>query len=530
MLKRLRQSLSSWLGGSAPVREIPAPVKRTLEAAAVQFWQSRYAQVKASYDAARTSTEYQNIWANADALDADSAHSKDVRHTLISRSRYEVGSNGYSDGIAQTFATDLVGVGPQLRMQTGSEGFNRMVELQWFLWAEAVQFDRKLWCMAHAKHVDGEAFGVLRKNPKVDHAIKLDVQLYEAEQVQTPYMPYGTKGYIDGIQFDEFGNPAFYDLLVEHPGAVNRQTFNMDAEKVPADRMLHWFKMRRPGQHRGVVESASTLNLGAAARRFREATLGAAETAADFTLFLKTQFQPDSDEMQYAADFSQQEITKRMMTALPVGYDPFQMKAEHPNASYESFHKSLVNEQARPKSMPYNKAACDSSSYNYASGRLDHQTYYGALDVERKDGNTLVLNKTFKAWFDLAVLRFGWLGGNPESIGPGARLHLWDWPKHKVADVEAEANANQTKLKSGQTFPHTLFSDAGLDFEDELDKAAKSFGISVDELRKRLLDVVLPEPNIGGAPGQSKPAADPVAAAILNGRANGHALNGAGHG
>lgn len=512
---------------------IPAPVKQNLEAAAARFWQSRYAQVKASYDAARTSTEYQNIWANADRLDADSAHSREVRHTLISRSRYEVGSNGYSDGIAQTFATDLVGVGPQLRMQTNSEGFNRMVELSWFLWNEAVQFDRKLWCMAHAKHVDGEAFAVLRKNPRVDHPISLDVVLYEAEQCQTPYLTMA-EGQIDGIKFDQFGNPEYYDFLRDHPGAMKGVSY-AEPERVPANRVLHWFKMRRPGQHRGVVESASTLNLGAAARRFREATLGAAETAADFTLFLKTQFQPDSEEMQYAADFSQQEITKRMMTALPVGYDPFQMKAEHPNASYESFHKSLVNEQARPKSMPYNKAACDSSSYNYASGRLDHQTYYGALDVERKDGNTLVLNKVFRVWFDLAIARFGWLGGDPDAVGAAARFHLWDWPKHKVADVEAEANANQTKLKSGQIFPHTLFTDAGLDFEDELDKASKTFGISVDELRKRLLDVVLPEPNQGGAPGQQPSTKDAVAAILRdltnrNGHANGHALNGVGHG
>jgi hypothetical protein len=113
-----------------------------------------------------------------------------------------------------------------------------------------------------------------------------------------------------------------------------------------------------------VPECSSTLNTGAAARRWREATLAAAETAADFTIFLKTQFQPDAEEMQYATDFSQQEITKRMMTALPVGYDPFQMKAEQPTAQYEMFADALVNEQGRPKSMPLNKIKCNSASYN----------------------------------------------------------------------------------------------------------------------------------------------------------------------
>lgn len=503
MLREAIRSVGRWLAGGA--KDDPRALK---------LWQDRFAAIKASYDAARTSTEYQNIWANADRLDADSAHSKEIRHTLISRSRYEVGNNGYSDGIAQTYATDLVGVGPALRMQTGSENFNRMIETEWYRWSKAIQFRRKLWCMAHAKHTDGESIAVMRINPASKYPVALDLRLIEAEQCQTPFIPFAEPGYIDGIQFDEFGNPTWYDILREHPGATNQFQTNLEPERVPADKVLHWFKMRRPGQHRAVPENASTLNTGAAARRWREATLAAAETAADFTLFLKTQFQPDSEEMQYASDFSQQEISKRMMTALPVGYDPFQLKAEHPTASYESFHKSLVNELARPRSMPYNKAACDSSSYNYASGRLDHQTYYASLDVEREDCNDLVLDPLFDAWFTLAVLQFGWLGGNPDAITSGAREHLWDWPRHRVADIKAEAIANKDRLQTGQVFPHQLFAEAGLDLEDEMVKAATSFGIPLDVLRQRLLDVTLPPASSGSASTANSPSSSDLADAI----------------
>ncbi len=512
MFERTLQSVRRWINGPQK-----PDVSRQLKA-----FQERYAAMRASYDAARTSTEYQNIWANADRLDADSAHSRDVRHTLISRSRYEIGSNGYSDGIAQTYATDLVGVGPVLRMQTGSDGFNRMVELEWYRWAKAIQLRRKLWCMAHAKHTDGEAIAVIRRNAGVKHTVKIDLRLYEAEQCQTPFLPYAEPGHIDGIKFDEFGNPEWYDILYEHPGALNQNhALMMKPERVAADMVLHWFKMRRPGQHRAVPECASTLNAGAAARRWREATLAAAETAADFTVLLKTQFQPDSEEMQYATDFSQQEISKRMMTAMPVGYDLSQLKAEHPTATYEAFHKSLVNELARPCSMPYNKAACDSSSYNFSSGRLDHSTYYGSLDVDREDCNDLALDRLFDVWFSIAIASYGWLGGNPDAITAGAREHLWDWPQHSAADAESEANANKTSLLSGQKFPHQIFSDAGMDFEDELAKAATSFGIPVEELRQRLLDVMLPPAQQPAAPANPAPATDQPVAAVLN-RLNGH--------
>ena len=415
MLKAIRRAIGGWIGGNS---QKPNPK-------ALAAWQDRYAQLRATYDAARSSTEFQNYWANADALDADSAHSKEVRHTLIKRSRYEISSNGYSDGIAQTYANDLIGNGPSLRMQTASAGFNRLVENTWHYWCKAAKFRRKLWAMAHAKHTDGEAFAVMRRNPNIRHQIKLDICLYEAEQVQTPYLPYSERGYIDGIKFDDFGNLLWFDILKEHPGTSQSMRLDLKPEQVAAGNVLHWFKMRRPGQHRGVPEMASTLNTGAAARRWREATLAAAETAADFTIFLKTQFQPDAEEMQYASDFTQQEITKRMMTALPVGYDPFQMKAEQPTAQYEMFADALINEQGRPKSMPLNKIKCNSASYNYASGRLDHQTYYGQLDVEREDCNDEVLDPLFATWFDLAVATYGWLGGNPDAISEGAKAHLW---------------------------------------------------------------------------------------------------------
>lgn len=478
-----------------------------------------------SYDGASNTDELSRYWANADRLDADSAHSPAVRGALVSRQRYELANNGYADGIAQTYATDLVGVGPQLRMQLGNKAFNRHIELTFYHWCQEVQFRRKLWCMAHAKGSDGEGLGVMRRNPRVDHPIKMDLVLYETEQCATPMLPFGEPGYIDGIKFDEFGNPVWYDILRQHPGSSRFHEFTLEAEHVPAEFVLHWFKMRRPGQHRGVPESASTLNLGAAARRHRRAVLAAAEVAAAHALVIKTQLNPEITPLA-VAPFTTEQVEHGMMTALPRGWDAYQLQSNNPNATYESYHKSIINEQARCKNMPYNKAACDSSSYNYASGRLDHQTYYAALDVDREDCNDSVLEPLFKVWFDAAIRRFRWLGGEPEAVGRQARSHTWDWPKHRVADVKVEADANETKLKSGQIFPHRLAADSGYDLDDEIAQAATSFGVSEDEVRTRLFDVLLPE--------EKQPPAKPLAgppAANANGRINGllPALNGAPH-
>ncbi len=463
---------------------VPKPRQELTDAFAKSHGTNRQ-RMNATYDAARDLDDTKNHWANADVHDADSANSRPVRQKLVTRSRYETYNNGYSDGIAQTYATDLVGKGPVLRMQTGSPGFNRLVESEWFKWCKAVGFRRKLWCQAHAKHTDGEGFGVIRRNPGVKHPVKLDYVLHETEQFHTPYLPFGEPGRIDGIRFDEWGNATAYELVKFHPGnsVSGYLSLGQPPEIVPAEFVCQWFKFRRPGQHRGIPEMTSTLNLGAGARRWRESTLSTAELIAKMTLFLKQLIAANDDDQPAATAMSTLEVMTGLMTVLPDNVEPWQPKAEQPPATYEMFHKALVNEQARCKNMPYNKAACDSSSYNYASGRLDHQTYYGALDVDREDGNDLVLDHLFDVWFDYAVRVFGWLGGNPEVIGDGAKSHAWDWPKHPVADVQTEASANSEKLKTGQTTLSRIYSEQGEDFEDDLEVMARDYGKTPEEMR-----------------------------------------------
>lgn len=436
--------------------------------------------VRATYDAARTTDEFKNYWANADSLDADSANSQTVRATLVNRARYEVANNGFADGLVQTHANYLVGTGPQLRMLTGTTGFNQAVESVWKRWAKAVLLRRKLWCLAHAKVQDGEAFGVVRENPSLASRVALDIVLFETEQCQSPYVPWNIAGYVDGIRFDDFGNPLWYDVLPYHPGSSVYLT-TLQPEQIPAKFVLHWWMLRRPGSHRGVPEFKSTLNVGASSRRWREATVAAAESAADISVLLKTQLSPE-DGPDAAAPFSTIEFQKRMMTALPMGWDAGQMRSEHPNAQYEAFLRTQINEQARPKSIPYNLAACDSSSYNYASGRLDHQTYFTALDIEREDCNDLVLDPLFARWWELAVKEFGWAS---DPLAPPD--HLWDWPQHPVADIKNEAASVDMRLRNGSLSPSEVASQSGADFEDRISAMAVDYGLSVDEMRAILL-------------------------------------------
>lgn len=464
----------------------------------------RVRRARASYDAERDTVEFQRHWQYADALDADASNSRETRHKLMRRSRHESGSNGYYDGILDTHANMVVGVGPTLRMLTGNRSFNQFVEREFYAWAQRIQLRRKLWCMNHAFNQDGEGMGMLLTNPAL-LGVQLDFFLIEAEQCQTPFMPFLERGYIDGIKFDEENNIQWYDVLPSHPGSNNQFALTLRPIRVPARDMLHWFKLKRAGGHRGVPTCTSTLNLGASSRRLREATLAANESAADFNILLKTTLDPNALDLR--EPFDTVSIDKRMMTALPAGYEAFQMRGEFPNATYEGFIRSHISEQARPLSMPYNAAACDSSTYSFASGKLDTLCYRAAIDVERQDCNDLVLDPLFAVWFqEWNLTQFG----NFRNVAP---THQWDWPVHPVIDAVAEASAIDTKLKNGTITLRQVFSDAGQDLEDQLSIMAEDyFGEASDEnvlkMRQILLRTHYPaavEPTAAPQPEQEAP-------------------------
>lgn len=431
--------------------------------------------LRLSYDAARGGV-LDNYWAHVDKLDADSANSVQVRARLVQRSRYETANNGYAEGILRTHCNYLVGCGPKLRMQTENAEFNREVETAWWEWDQAVKLRRKLWCAAHAKKQDGEGFGVCRTNKGLRHPIKLDLILVETEQCTTPNLATWIQGHIDGIEFDpESGEPTVYSFLRSHPGAALGYPFE-PAERVPAKFVLHVFALERPGQHRGIPEHKSVLNTGAQSRRFREATVISAEVAACISALFETGFDPNSEDVTDVSEMTATQFRHGMVAAAPYGYKVSQLRAEHPNTTYDTFIKSHLEEWARPLSMPFGIASGNSSSYNFASARIDRLNYNVALDSEREDFNQLWLDPLFDLWWEEGLLRYGWSADE-------FPYHCWDWPQHPVIDVQSEAEANKVQLETFQTTLSQTYSKAGLDFEDQIEQAARDFGITPDEMR-----------------------------------------------
>lgn len=417
--------------------------------------------------------ENRRHWSNADGLSANAANSPEVRRLLRNRSRYEAANNSYARGIVLTLAHDVVGTGPRLQMLTENAEANRRIERAFLGWAKAANLAEKLRTMRIARAEDGEAFAILTSNSGLPVSVQLDLRLVEADQVATPDLNSMTGNAIDGIVFDAAGNPVEYHVLKGHPGDSSASG-SREYDRVPAPAVLHWFRADRPGQARGLPDIMPALPLFAQLRRFTLAVLAAAETAADFAGILYTDA-PANGEADAAEPFEPIELEKRALVTMPGGWKMSQMQAEQPATTYAEFKHEILNEIARCLNMPFNVAAGNSSGYNYASGRLDHQTYFKAIRVEQMHLEVAVLDRILAAWFDEAVLIPDLL---PAGIGPIADWpHQWFWDGQEHVDPAKEASAQATRLANHTTTLAHEYARQGRDWEEALRQRAKEMSL-----------------------------------------------------
>lgn len=439
------------------------------------------ATLRASFDAAQTTNSNARWWANSDALSARSANSSGVRQVLRNRSRYELANNGWGSGIMRTLANHVIGRGPRLQMTSLPGPLADEVERKFIEWAEEVQWPQLLWQMRSTRMRDGEAFCILHNNPNLENGITLFPRTYEGDQIATPFYAWLPEdNAVDGIVFDEYGLPKIYHLLDHHPGSLG---YFAAAEKqdIEARYVVHEFISERPGQARGIPEITPTLPLFAMLRDFGLATLDAAKAAAYHASVIYSDVlpaansfneQPPADDVDLAA-LDTIALDRNMATTLPKGWKLGQVKAEHPGATYEKFVDKTLNELARPINMPFNIAAANSADYNYASGRLDHQTYFQFIQVDRKMIETVNLNRTFKEWKRQAILTEGFLSQALRMTDTDWR-HVWQWDGFGHVDPTKEARGQELRLKNETTNTAIECAKEGLDWEEVQDGAIRA--------------------------------------------------------
>jgi hypothetical protein len=461
--------------------------------------------ISARFDSAITTDDNRAHWAMADGLAADAAANPMIRYTLRNRARYEIANNCYAAGVGETIANDFCGTGPRLHIDDErlTDAEREDVETKFAAWAQAIDLAGKLRTMRKARRSDGETFACKITNPKLKNPVKLDLRVIEADQVRFVDISLLLSPSVDGIRYDDYGNPVSYHILRIHPGYWSYATgyvgMPWEYDVWDSSLVIHWFRRDRPGQHRGLPEILPALPLYATLRRYTQATLDAAETAADYAILLETQagalfIAEDGSEpsaaIEEAQAFSTQQLQRRMMAALPAGYKATQMKPEQPTQEYANFKKEICSEIGRCESVPRNVVLTDSSDSNFGSGQLDHKIYFRTREIEREEANRLILENLLVDWIAEGVR--AWEGNGDfgkvhlpavlRTLGTSVQ-HSWYWDSNELGDPLKLAASKVSLMEVGLTTIPAEYEAKGKNWTRAFTAQARSLGCSVEELK-----------------------------------------------
>lgn len=439
-------------------------------------------QVRAKLDAAQTNSSNANHWAAADAFSARAAYSPAVRFILRKRSRYEAGSNSWYAGMLRTAANHIAGRGPRLQVLTADPAVNARIEKAWQQWARSINLAEKLRVIVETYWRDGEVFVLRRHRPRFG-AIDLDLMLLEADQIGSPWVGAGSDPTVeDGIRVDQFCVPVEYHIYDRHPGD-NAPSSPQKGDWYTAANVLHLFRPDRPGQVRGIPRATPSLPLYPVFRRHTLATLFAAESAANQAMFMKT----TSAAIVPAAapegsDFASIEYARNMLNFLPEGWEPFQMRPEHPTTNHEMFQRQTLMEASRCCSMVYALACGTGKDSNLSSLRGDIKNVWQPEVEAEQDRLDLTIMEPVWRWFmEEAVVTPGILDGAPliSSID-----HRWVWPPLPNLDELDSANSAITRMAGGLSARSQELLLLGVDAESNDVRAAADLGMDLATYRQ----------------------------------------------
>ncbi len=411
--------------------------------------------LRASFDSAKTTNDNKNHWANADGLSPNASVASYVRRILRNRSRYEIRNNSYLCGMLRTKANYVVGRGPRLQMLGGqSKESGKQIEAAWRKWCRLTRFCGKLRTVVVAKYSDGEGFAVKTTNRKLlsQFPVSLDIRLYEADQIADPWWLIDNlddERRIDGMRLDGNGETEAFFVLTTHPGssAANYTDRGREGRWVPAGQVIHLYREDRPGQRRGIPWITPSLPLFSILRRYTLAVTHNAEWVAEINAVMKSNTSMSRQEVAEVDMLLEIPWARNMLLTLPDGWEVQQLKAEQPTTTYPEFYKTVLNEACRCLEVPFNVAAANSSGYNYASGRLDHQMFYQATQIERADIEDMMVEPLFEDW--LREYLAAKSGISASDIDITTYPHVWGWDEIPHIDPNKAAQADKTYWDMG---------------------------------------------------------------------------------
>jgi lambda family phage portal protein len=320
---------------------------------------------------------------------------------------------------------------------------------------------------------------LVRKRYVNDKRFPIQYQVLESDFLDTNLMDGAKAGssniIMQGIEFNPDGKRVGYHLYEQHPKSAILTGLSNKSNFIPANEVLHLYRMERPGQIRGVPWLSNCMIRLKDLDGFEDAQLLRAKIASLFVAFI----QDISENVE--CDDESQDLGEKMVPGI-IEHLPPGKSIEFANPPAFDLYKDFVNSQLRGIAaglgVTYEALTQDLSQVNFSSARM------GWIEMGRN----------IDAWRD-GIMISGFL--NPvqsdfrfmlqlNSINADNITHGYIPPRRELIDPEKEISAMKDAIRLGLDSRQNAVQSMGRDPELVLNQIAEdnktidSLGIILD--------------------------------------------------
>jgi len=418
---------------------------------------------------------------------------------LRNRSRDLLRNNPYAAKALEELVGSAVGTGIIPQAKTGNPALDKIIDSEWPYFAEMCDTPQRLdfygmeALVMRSTAESGEELVRYRPRLAKDNLrVPLQLQLLEADFLDQSRTMGTVNGHVmQGVQFDMLGRRLAYWLYSYHPGSVLilNPRGGILSQPVPADQILHVYRVLRPGQVRGVpwlspsMMSFRDLDDYVDAEMIRkkiEACVAAFVTQTEgmtgAPLGIARATDPNQDDNAPVESFE-----PGMVEYLKPGQD---IKFNNPQATggFREFNMVALQRIAAGINLPYELLTGDLSNVNFSSYRAGQLSFRNTIEVYR----WLTLIPMFcqparHRFIDTLVA----LGKIPERAVNDQSIDLyktqWTAPKFESVDPVKDAEATLKQIRMGTETLTSAIAQNGYDPDTQLAEIARTNAV-LDEL------------------------------------------------
>ncbi len=406
---------------------------------------------------------------------------------LRNRGRDLVRNNPYAARAVEELAGNVVGTGIVPKAKTGNTGIDKVIDAEWPFFAEACDTPQRLdfygmqTLTVRTMAESGEALVRFRPQP-TDFGLRipLQLQMLEADFLDQARTMGLVNGHVmEGVQFDEMGRRVAYWLFSYHPGGVLilNPRGGIVSQPVPADQIMHVYRVLRPGQVRGVPWLAPVMIALRDLDDYCDAERIRKKIEACVTAFVEQPEGIDGDPLGLASTDPASGLPVESFEPGMVEYlKPGQaVKFNNPPAAggYREYKMTELQGIMAGIGLPYELGTGDMSQVNYSSWRGGMLGFRNTVEAYR--WLTLIPLFCMPVWrrfIDTLVLQGKILRSAAQDEQVSLRTVQWTAPRFESVDPVKDAEAVLKDVRMGRKTWFEAVLENGYDPTTQLEQIA----------------------------------------------------------